>query len=170
LSNSPLAALFQKARPVHELEAAIAARDEELERLGKETSALHHQIEVLAALSQTILTSPDLQTIGDCVLDACMSLSSFDVAYIYFYDPEADFLTPLGGRGMRHPELLAPRRHNALETRSNGEPVLRGRYFPLSSRQPLVLEDIPSREGYRTMKAEGGGPADGYCRAKGAGV
>jgi PAS domain S-box-containing protein len=141
---------------VGDLENTLAAREEELERLCRENAALHTQIEVLAELSQTILTSPDLQTIGDCVLDACMSLSAFDVAYIYLYDPAADFLTPLGARGMQHPELLKPRRHNVVEVSGmDGRTVVRGRYFPLVSHQPMVLDDVQARDGYRTMKAEG---------------
>src|SRR5207249_1104097 len=138
----------------NEMVAAIASREDELNRLVGENEARYRELEVLNSLSQTILTAPDIDTIGQAVLDACASLGAFDVAYMYLYDRTTDTMVPLGDRGMWHPEAMTPRPHNVVDASTNGQPVLRSRYLPISSHETHVVENVDAETGFRTMKQE----------------
>ena len=70
-------------------EAELAAREHDLSRLAEENEARYRELKVLNELSLTILTSPDLESIGRHVLEKCMAIGPFDLGAIYLRDPAA---------------------------------------------------------------------------------
>lgn len=139
----------------NEMVAAIAAREDELRRLARDNEARFRELEVLNELSLTILSSPNLETIGSRLADQAMAVGSFDLANIYFYESDEDLVVPLVTRGMRHPERVGPRQRNLATTVAGGGPVVQHRFRLIASQQIQVIEDLQAEDGFRTLRAEG---------------
>src|SRR3989338_143592 len=107
----------------------------------------YRELQALQEISQAVLTSLDIQTVLERILDKALSIGSVDLVLIRLLDPSSGMLVPVASRGYRDPENV--QRHRR-ETRPG-----RLRHRAMLSKHTSVVENVQAVEGLRTLKREG---------------
>ena len=116
----------------------------------KALQARYEELYALNEISQTVLTSPDLKSIVEGILDRIFFICSFDIGVIRLLDSSGKILKPMASRGYRNPEEI--KAHSVqLEEPTAG----RIQTAAFGSREAHVVEDVPATPGLRTLKREG---------------
>jgi signal transduction histidine kinase/FixJ family two-component response regulator len=113
-------------------------------------SRRYQELQALQEISQIILTSPDIKTTMERILEKAISLGSFELGIIRLFDPRTSTLNPVGWRGYRNPANIQRHRQRTIDgmTGAMTAEVIR-------SREPRFEEDVPHSSGLRTWKSEG---------------
>jgi PAS domain S-box-containing protein len=114
-----------------------------LERRYREIQALHD-------ISQIILSSPDIVTTMERILDKAISIGSYDISVIRLFDPRTLTLQPVAWRGYRDPKNV--KRHH-LRTIDAMTGMMTAQ--AMTVKEPHFEEDVPNSAGLRTLKREG---------------
>ena len=133
---------------------ARALRDKKLrdekQQAEQSLKSRYAELQALQEISQIILTSPDIRTTMEKILDKVTALGSYDIGIIRLFDPRTATLTPVTWRGYRDPENVE-RHHQRTIDAMTGTMTARVMTF----KQPRVEEDVSHSEGLRTWKREG---------------
>ncbi len=116
--------------------------EEDLQNRYKEVAILHD-------VSQMTLGSTDLKAVLEKILDRTLSVVSLDLGNIRLFDSSGQMRMSVY-RGYRDPESI--REHHA-DVKGPASGVLTSRVF--ASEKSLVVEDVTTTEGLRTLKKEG---------------
>ncbi|HYY24312.1 MAG TPA: GAF domain-containing protein, partial [Candidatus Udaeobacter sp.] len=116
--------------------------EEDLQNRYKESAILHD-------VSQMLLSSTDLQSVLEKILDRTLSVVSLDLGNIRLFDSSGQMRMSVY-QGYRDPENV--REHHA-DVKGPSSGVLTSRVF--ASGKSLMVEDITTTEGLRTLKKEG---------------
>lgn len=119
-------------------------------RAEKELQARYEEIYALHEIGQTILTSPDLRSIVEGILDKALSIGSFDIGVIRLLDSSGKILKPIASRGYRNPGELKPHSVEPQEPTAG-----RIQTAAFGSREAYIVEDVPATPGLRTLKRQG---------------
>ncbi|MPZ75341.1 MAG: GAF domain-containing protein [Deltaproteobacteria bacterium] len=118
-------------------------------RLFSETEARYRELQILQAISQTILGSSDLKGILSEVLDKAYEIGGFDIGVIRIFDQTGEILEPAAMRGYRAPKNVADHR-KVLEGLTSGS----GTQEALVDKAVHVV-DLNRSPGMRTFRKEG---------------
>lgn len=112
--------------------------------------AKFRELQTLHEISQTILSSPDLQTILEQILDKALAIGSFDLGVIRLLEPNSKTLKPVASKGYRYPEQVEEKSADTGSTKA-------GRLLVevQSKKNAYVVEDISASPGLRRFKEEG---------------
>ncbi|MCH8055385.1 MAG: GAF domain-containing protein [Deltaproteobacteria bacterium] len=121
----------------------------ERKRFGREIESRYQELQTLQEISQTILSSPDLQTIVEEILDKALLIGPFDLGVIRLLDRSGKTLIPVASRGYLDPENVHLHR---LRVSGPGSGIFVSKV--IASRKSIVVEDVPASEGLRTFKRE----------------
>ena len=125
------------------LQKEVTERKQAEEKL----QARYKDLETLHGISQNILSSLDLRTILDQILDKALSVGSFDLGVIRLLDASGQTLEPVVFRGLLDPKGL---RVHRVRDATTGKII--GRV--MTWKEPRVVENVPDSEGLRTLKRE----------------
>jgi signal transduction histidine kinase len=118
-------------------------------RLFSETEARYRELQILQAISQTILGSIDLKAILNEVLDKAYEIGGFDIGVIRIFDRTGDILEPVAMRGYQAPKHVEDHR-KVIEGLTNGS----GTHEVLVDKAVHVV-DLNLTPGMRTFRKEG---------------
>ena len=130
----------------------IAVENARLSQEAREhTEEIEARVQALTTLQEIgtcVLETMDSRAVVELVLERAMEVGPFDLGAMHLAR-EGNRLDPIALRGFSDPE------HSATFS-SDGEAGRREAMFHvLSSREPLVIEDLASYDGLRTFKSEG---------------
>ncbi len=106
-------------------------------------------LQMLAELGSVVLESLDSHSVAETVLDRAMAVGSFDVGMTQLSHDSGQNLVI--NRGLRVPESAEA----SLRARAAGSHRGMTMTHVLTSREPLVVEDVQNFEGLRVLKPEG---------------
>jgi signal transduction histidine kinase len=109
--------------------------------------ARYRELQILYQIGQTVLTSPDLKTALEKILDEAVAVDSFDLGTILLVDPSGEKIEAAASRGYRDPANI--------ERRPSEEATKWSRYRAGWYRNTTVVENVAATEGLRTLKREG---------------
>ncbi len=107
-------------------------------------------LQTLADLGGVVLESLDSREVAETVLDRALAAGPFDVGLIQL--AQDDQMVVVATRGLQDPEAAAAA---AGALRRQGGGPRQGMNQVLTRREPLVVEDVQSFEGFRVLKREG---------------
>ncbi len=116
----------------------------------KALQARYEELYVLHEIGQTVLTSLDLKSILEGILDKTLSICSFDIGVIRLLDPRSKSLQPVASRGYRNPGDVNP---HSIEAKDPTVGKIQTAAF--SSSGAYTVENVPATPGLRTLKREG---------------
>src|SRR6266480_2490311 len=116
--------------------------EENLQNRYKEVAILHD-------VSQMTLGSTDLKSVLEKILDRTLSVVSLDLGNIRLFDSSGQMRMGIY-QGYRDPESI---REHHTDVKGPASGVLTSRVF--ASEKSLVVEDVTTTEGLRTLKKEG---------------
>ena len=119
-------------------------------RLFEESRQAYQELQTLYDVSQSVLSSLELKTVLEGILDKALSIGPFDLGNIRLFDPSAELLEVVASRGYRDPENIQRHRQQARDPKT-GEFNLK----VFSREGPYVEENVPASDGLRTLKREG---------------
>ncbi len=110
----------------------------------------YEKLQTLKEINQSILSSLDLKTILDGILEKTVALGSFDLGVIRLINSSGEFLEPVASRGYREPEKVSGKTTNPRDHRTGKVllQVIRGKGVHL-------IEDLSQVDGMETFKREG---------------
>ncbi|MEX0804807.1 MAG: ATP-binding protein [Candidatus Binatia bacterium] len=118
-------------------------------RLFSETEARYRELQILQAISQTILGSIDLKAILNEVLDKAYEIGGFDIGVIRIFDQAGEILEPVAMRGYQAPKNVEDHR-KVIEGLTSGS----GTQEALVDKAVHVV-DLNRTSGMRTFRKEG---------------
>jgi PAS domain S-box-containing protein len=118
-------------------------------RLFGETQARYRELQILQAISVTILDSLDLKLMMERILDQAFEIGEFDIGVIRLLNPTGDSLETVASRGYRDPQNVQSHRQK-LEGYTTGA----GSARVLEDKEVHVV-DLAQTNGLRTFKSEG---------------
>jgi signal transduction histidine kinase len=112
--------------------------------------AKFRELQTLHEISQTILRSPDLQTILEQILNKALLVGSFDLGVIRLLEPNGKTLKPVASKGYQYPEKVGEKSADRGSTNA-------GRLLVevQSKKNTYVVENLSTRPGLRRFKEEG---------------
>ncbi|MBI2533498.1 MAG: GAF domain-containing protein, partial [Deltaproteobacteria bacterium] len=119
----------------------------ERKRAQEALDARYRELQILHQIGQTVLTSPDLKTALEKILDEAIAVDSFDLGTILLVDPSGEKIEAAVSRGYRDPANIA--------RRPSEEATQWARYRAGWYRNTTVVENVATSEGLRTLKREG---------------
>ncbi|MCZ6624129.1 MAG: GAF domain-containing protein [Deltaproteobacteria bacterium] len=122
----------------------------ERKRFGREIESRYQELQTLQEISQTILSSPDLQTIVEEILDKALLIGPFDLGVIRLLDRSGKTLIPVASRGYLDPENLHGKTTDPKDATA-GMILLR----VITDKGARVVEDVTHSDGLRSLKKEG---------------
>lgn len=120
-----------------------------LEEKNLELEVRNQDLQTLHEISQTILTTPDLKSALDRLLDKILPAGGFDLGAIRILDRNTEILEPVAGKGFLDPGNMAALRRRLHES---GRDSAVDRM--INEKQSLVFETLPEWHGMRVMRAE----------------
>ncbi|MGH7829828.1 MAG: GAF domain-containing protein, partial [Candidatus Binatia bacterium] len=126
------------ARPLHEAEADGRA------------DAYYRELQTLQDISQTVLTSLDIQTTLERILDKTLLVGSFDIGVISLLDGSGSILQPLAHRGYRDPANIHSKTTDPKDTAAAMILVQ-----VIAAKESYQIEDVAKSRGMRSFKKEG---------------
>jgi len=116
----------------------------------KALQARYEELYVLHEIGQIVLNSPDLNSIAAAILDKALTPGTFDIGVIRLLDPNGRMLKPVASRGYQNPE-------NIKEVSTEVGKATTGaiQIKVLTSKEPIVVENLPASPGMRSFKREG---------------
>jgi PAS domain S-box-containing protein len=118
-------------------------------RLFSETEARYRELQILQAISQTILGSIDLKAILKEILDKAYEIGGFDIGVIRIFDQTGEILEPVAMRGYQALENVEAHR-KIIEGLTSGS----GTHEVLIDRAVHIV-DLNRTPGMRTFRKEG---------------
>lgn len=106
----------------------------------------YQELEMLHEISQTILTSPDLKTTLDKIVDRALSIGTCDLVTIFLADPAGGKIEGVEDHGHRDPAVLA--------REPRGELLKRPHFRALADTRTHIIENVPASGGLHTLKKE----------------
>jgi len=119
----------------------------ERKRVEETLHARYQELQILYQTGQTVLTSPDLKTALEKILDEAVAVDSFDLGTILLVDPSGEKIEAAASRGYLDPANI--------ERRPSDEATKWSRYRAGWYRNTTVVENVAETEGLRTLKREG---------------
>lgn len=110
----------------------------------------YEKLQTLKEINQRILSSLDLQTILEGILEKTVALGLFDIGVIRLIDNRGEFLEPVASRGYRHPENVYGKTTDPGDLRTGK--VIRQ---VIAGKGVHTIEDLSRVDGMRTFKSEG---------------
>jgi len=139
--------LSQLARAFDVMAESLQKRQAEIEQAEKALHTRYQELQILYQIGQTVLTSPDLKTALEKILDEAVAVDSFDLGTILLVDPSGEKIEAAASRGYRDPANI--------ERRPSEEATKWSRYRAGWYRNTTVVENVAQTEGLRTLKREG---------------
>lgn len=139
----------QLGRTFDEMATATERMIQEHNRSEAALKAGYEKLQTLKEINQSILSSLDLKTILDGILEKTVTLGLFDIGVIRLLDRGGQFLEPVASRGYRHPENVDGKATDP-EDRRTGK-VLRQ---VIKGKGVHLIEDLSNVDGMRTFKKE----------------
>ncbi|MGH7844176.1 MAG: GAF domain-containing protein [Candidatus Binatia bacterium] len=118
-------------------------------RLFGETQARYRELQILHAISATILDSLDLRLMMERILDQAFEIGKFDIGVIRLLNPAGDSLEPVASRGYRDPKNTQSHRRK-VEGYTTGAGSAR-----VLEDKAVHVVDLAQSNGLRTFKSEG---------------
>ncbi|MCH8055584.1 MAG: GAF domain-containing protein, partial [Deltaproteobacteria bacterium] len=122
----------------------------ERKRLGHEVESHYQELQILHEISQAILSSPDLETILERILDKALQIGPFDIGIIRLLEPSGKILKPVAIRGYQDP------RNVTEKSTASGDPTA-GLILVrvMAEKEAYVVENVSECDGLRSFKREG---------------
>jgi len=139
--------LSQLARSFDGMAESLQKHQAEIEQAEKALHTRHRELQILYQTGQTVLTSPDLKTALEKILDEAVAVDSFDLGTILLVDPSGEKIEAAASRGYLDPANI--------ERRPSEEATKWSRYRAGWYRNTTVVENVADAEGLRTLKREG---------------
>jgi len=119
-------------------------------RLFDEAKRNAEAFRILSEVSQNILTSQDLKTTLQKILEETLAIGPYDLGAIRLVDAKTEMFEPVVSRGYQDPRNVESHRKKAGDLTS-------GRTFRdvMSRKAARVVEQVQQREGLRTLRKEG---------------
>ncbi len=117
--------------------------EQAIRQRGQEIQSLHD-------IGQTIISSVDVQTVLDSILEKALTLGAFHIGVIRLLDATGKTLKVASSRGYREPEKIRP-----LGTDPKDPAVGRAQAKVFEGRGAYIVESVPASSGFRTFKREG---------------
>jgi signal transduction histidine kinase len=138
------------AKSINQMAESLQMRQVEAKQAEEALKAGYQELLTLKEISQIILSSLDLKTVLESILDKAISSGSFDMGNIRLLNRSGEALEVVASRGYRDPKNIRMHREIARDATS-GQFLFREMHF----RQPRVEENVPECDGLRTLKREG---------------
>ena len=122
----------------------------ERKRAEEAVQARQRQLEMLHAISEHVLKSPDLSAILEGILDKTLALGYFDIGVIRLSEPGSTEIRAVALRGYRRPEA---QRNRTIDLANSGPGALYSRV--ILNKEVKVIEDVSSLPGFSVFKEEG---------------
>ena len=110
----------------------------------------NRELLILRNISETVLSSLDLSSILDRILQQVMESGTFDFGNIRLLDGSGELLEVVASRGYRDPED-ALRHRKISRSRVGASSVFGDRIF----HEPCIEENVQAQKGLRTLRREG---------------
>ncbi|MCZ6625127.1 MAG: GAF domain-containing protein, partial [Deltaproteobacteria bacterium] len=122
----------------------------ERRRLGHEVESHYQELQILHEISQAILSSPDLETILERILDKALQIGPFDIGIIRLLDLAGTVLKAVVSRGYQDP------RNVTEKSTASGDPTA-GLILVrvMAEKEAYVVENVSECDGLRSFKREG---------------
>jgi signal transduction histidine kinase/FixJ family two-component response regulator len=124
---------------------------EKKRRAEADLQARYKELETLQEISQTILTSPNLKTTLEKILDKVVSVGSFDLGTILLADSGGKRIETAASCGYQDPANIPRQPVEQTPERARYRTVNRA----LADKKTLVIENIAEIDGLRTLKKKG---------------
>ncbi|MBI4489255.1 MAG: HAMP domain-containing protein [Deltaproteobacteria bacterium] len=138
------------AESINQMAESLQMRQVEAKQAEEALKAGYQELLTLKEISQIILSSLDLKTVLESILNKAISSGCFDMGNIRLLNRNDEALEVVASRGYRDPKNIRMHREIARDATS-GQFLFREMHF----RQPRVEENVPECDGLRTLKREG---------------
>ncbi len=108
------------------------------------------EIQAMHEISQTIINSPDIQSLVEGILDKILTIGGFDAGVLRLLDPKSKLLMPVVSRGYRNPKSIPP-----ISVVPKVPPRGITLVGVLVSGKAFVLENVLTADRFRHFKSEG---------------
>lgn len=140
----------QLARTFDEMADSMERMISERNRSEAVLKAGYEKLQTLKEINQSILSSLDLKTILEGILERTVTLGLCDIGVIRLIDGSGEFLEPVASRGYREPEQVAGKTTDPKDTRT-GKVLLQ----VITGKGVHLIEDLSKVDGMETFKREG---------------
>ena len=120
------------------------------QKRSKKPETRYQELQTLQEISQVVLTSLDIQTILERILDKALLVGSFDVGVIRLLDGSDKILQPAAHRGYRD---LATLHSKTTDPKDEATGMILVQV--MAAKGAYQIEDVPSSQGMRSFKKEG---------------
>jgi signal transduction histidine kinase len=136
------------AQSINQMAESLQMREAEAKGAKEAIEDRYAELETLQQMGQTILNSPDLETVLQGALDKVLSLGLLDLGAVRLLDRSGQLLETVVSRGFRDPKGV---RIHQVRDATTGKTIDR----VMTLKEPLVVENVQQSDGLRTFKKEG---------------
>ena len=140
----------QLARTFDEMADSMERLISERKRSEAALKAGYEKLQALKEINQSILSSLDLTTILEGLLDRTLTLGQFDIGVIRLIDSSGEFLDPVASRGYRDPENVHGKPTDPGDSRT-GKVLVQ----VITEKEVYPIEDLSNVDGMQAFKREG---------------